>query len=674
MPDFNLTPNVTARPAAVRGGSSNILLPVITADIAGNASRRLTGAVTGVIESSLQQRKELKLYERKEEQVFVTEAHNTISGVLNEFSNDFINNSDLKDYKGFVEKFDKKSEELIAEHSKNLSPYAQKVLKESMLVNKQLYFNKVNSYRRNKMEAAKKNALQATMTQAFENAVAITPEPGQEDLSFLQSNDAAYRMSKQFGGGDTRSSIIAYSKKSNQDLPEAFAEQSLNKSRIEVEKELKALTGAAKPDAELIAKKKTLLSAIDSAIISERAVQENIDKVLAGRFDRYVKTWDLASAENLIKNASAAGGGEFKASDNTLKKMNEVLVKYKGIAQIQQVNSVVSAKVFAGYNYRQNSPADLTIRETEAKQAIRKNIKNPKLQKQALINFDKQATEQKKLYEAAWLKDKHNILNYWGKNNFNQKQVDDYINELEPAYSVEKVGELRQMAKSYVGAEIMTSAGVEKQHQVTFDSAQAARDGYGYVGQQVFEIKNEQDFISYFQLKGGRLTPAKRAELSRLYSNKNMNVDAKILNNVLKKYEYKLDDFVKRGGAEAISRMLPAGKEAGYDETDKAVSKWLNEKISEDRMRNSTGLRSDLWGDAEYQYIDQEEMQRLYREEYVKFKADGVLPPWMKEKPTAGSLKRFAQTKGMKLDGDEYRLEVQDPYRFIAGYKKGAFK
>ena len=119
------------------------------------------------------------------------------------------------------------------------------------------------------------------------------------------------------------------------------------------------------------------------------------------------------------------------------------------------------------------------------------------------------------------------------------------------------------------------------ERRVSFDSLQAARNGFGMIGNQKFEIKNENDFIEYYFRTGG-INSAERVNtlIKTIPEQRAKPLISKRLKNVLDAFgKKKLDDFIAQGGAEAISRMLPAGKIASYRETYDAVAKWLNQEI-----------------------------------------------------------------------------------------------
>lgn len=660
MPKNDLTPDVIARPAVVGGNqANNIMLPVFEGAIIGNAAVRLSEALGRTIGLAGEYAQHNAVIERKEQGALALIGTNSYSSDMVKYIDNSSRDATIESNANFTDKFEKYSTELKAKYSKGLSQAGLKMFDNAIAGKKQTFLNAYSKNYEQKLDTINKEAKKAMLQQNTKDAIAILPSAGQDDLAMEESISSVQGYSRSQGYRATRESVQKFAKANGITIAENFMTGDLVAYQGILKKDLTALEKAKKPDEKEIEKKDALLGAINSIIVSEKAVQDNIDTIQAGRYDNYIKAGDLVSAENLINNASPKGGGEYKVSPLVLSKMKENLTKHQGVQKVGTVCSDALNASYAGFNPLKDNEADLVIKVAEARREVAKrfsgkNLNDQKLKKQALSRFDTAVGSQTQAHKVALIAKEKQLLNGWKKDKLNAYQIDQQLTKLGPEVNAEFLGKLRSLAKNYTGQEANTPTGQREQRRISFNALQAARDGFGMHNGQKVEINNEDNFFDYYLMTGGVNSVEKANALSKQYHNKDMNVDAKIMNNVLKKYKYPLDDFVSRGGAEAISRMLPAGRIATYEEVDKATTRWLNEDIHEDHWSNDDGKRSKLWSDATHQYISQEEMKEIAGDD-----------------ATPGEIRKIAADKGMKFNGTEYVLDVEDPYKFIKGYKKG---
>jgi hypothetical protein len=663
MPKDNLQPDVIARPAVVGGSqANNIMLPVFEGAIVGNAAVRLSEALGRTIGLAGEYAKHNAVIERKEQGALMLTGANSYSSDMSKFIDDSGRDATIENNANFKDKFEKHSTELKAKYAKGLNPVGLKMFDNAIASKKQTYLNTYSRTYEQKLDVINKEAKKATLQQNTKDAIAILPGDGEDDLSMDESIASVQAFSRSQGYKATRESVQKFAKTNGITVAENFMTGDLGAYQRILQKDLTALKKAEKPDEKEIEKKDALLGAVNSIIVSEKAVQDNIDTVQAGRYDNYIKAGDLVSAKNLVDNASPGGGGKYKTSPLVLSKLKENLTKHQGVQKVTSVCNEGLQLAYAGFNPLKDNEADLVTKVAEVRREIGKkfsgsSLNDQKSKKTALARFDTAVRTQNQAHKAALLAKQSEILNFWKDKKMNAMQIDEQIGKLAPELNAEFVGKLRALAKNYTGQETSTPGGIMKQRQISFDALQAARDGFGMYNGQKIEINNEGDFFDYYLLTGGVNSVQKASALSKQYRNKEQTIDKQTLDNVLSAFgNKKLDDFVARGGAEAVSRMLPAGEVASYKDTYDAVAKWLNQEIHEDNYWNSTGSRKDNWSDATHQYVSKGEMEKRYMIEH------GInYAPGFKE------LKQFGDNKGFKFNDTEevWRLDVEDKYRFI---------
>lgn len=674
MPN-QILPSVIARPST--GNISVGASPIPSSPLLGNIAKGIQSVTSGAMSAA----EEYNRLFIQEQQVLVTQSHNRISSELSDFTNEYMQNAKPGDFLKFEEAFNKKSEEVFAKHSVDLSEFAQKKLRDSMSINNQMFINKAKDYGERKMTEQMLAASKSALDQSLSLAIEYNPAAGKEDLSMMQVKDAAYIRSKFNGGGDTVKTIKVYAKNSDQELPENLDNQPLVKTRAEVNSELEELRKTEPIGSEEVIKKRHLLAAIDSAIISEKAIQDTVDQVQAGRFDRFIANGDIDSARNLIENIDP-GNADNKdtVSSKVFTKMKKTFKKYDDIATVQKMTNLAINNTQKEFNFRTDSISQYDIQAAEMKNWLSRNIKDPVLKDKALRLYNSHVLEQKRIYSSELLREQSSVIEAWQKNNVSQIERERQIENISPKYSSEFIDKLKKASNSIAQTFATSSTGRVVQNTVEFETMQAVKNGYGVIDvngvKTNYPVDTAEKMKTFFLLKGGSLTTSVANNLDEMYRKKDEIVNVNTLKDVLQKYDKTVEEFVNAGGAGALPRLLTPGKVATYAELDKAVSTWMNETITTPSwfgFSSSTTKRKDDFNDSASQFVTYANMKTEYVKKFEEFAQKGTLPPWMMPDASVTSVSRFAKEfYGMELNVDDkvYILKKADPYRYIINYRK----
>ena len=366
---------------------------------------------------------------QKEQQVLATQAHNSISAELNLFSNEFAQ-SDNPDWTSFDKKFETKSSELYSKAAEKLSPFAQKKLKDSMIINEQGYKNNVQGYREKQLARNRELSSAGTYKQSEQNASTIPPSPGKPDLFFDQFVVESGKRADQVGLQDTPASINRYMQSSGQSI-ENFNSQSLSDSKKVVEKQLKGLKVGTNEYTE----KKVLLDSIDSAIARKNFIQNGVDRVQTARFNGYIKEGTpegFFSANNLIQNSSPEGGG-YQVSEAVLGSMKKTLKGRVDIEVASNNSNLAIANVRAeNPNANLIGASELNLKISTNGNNLLKSMNNldPKIQKMAMDNYSKQSIALKQNNADQRVDFRTKVRTLWDEQKLKPVQISQEIDKL----------------------------------------------------------------------------------------------------------------------------------------------------------------------------------------------------------------------------------------------------
>ena len=242
----NLQPSVVARPAALGGGAraNNIMLPVFEGAIVGNAAYRLSKTLNNVVGVASEYAQRNTMIKNKEQHVKVMNLYNQAGPEMRSYLQNGMRG--FSDGLDFANKFTKFNTELLAKYSKDLAPVGKKMLKASLDSKQKNYLGQYqNAYQQHlhTEEIAGKKALLVDSTQ---DAIAILPLPGAEDVTMLNSiaNVQAYMKSQ--GHADTRATMVKYAKSAGIQLPDNLMTGNLGVYSRMLDKDLAVLKKAEK--------------------------------------------------------------------------------------------------------------------------------------------------------------------------------------------------------------------------------------------------------------------------------------------------------------------------------------------------------------------------------------------------------------------------------------------
>ena len=608
----------------VQGG--NPMLPVISADIASQASTNLARVAGDFIGVAAEYSARQVALAKQEQQVLATQQHNIISAKLNQFINDAAQ-SDDPDWTNLDSKIDEYSAELYSNASKNLSPYAQKRLKDSMIINEQIYKNNAQAYRMRQLEANKKAGAVLTLDNAKNTAV----NAADLELALPQLVNALSSSASVNGLKDTKESLNRYRKGQKTDTSD---KQTLDEQLKTAKEEL----GKTKLGTNEYAEKKTLVDTIQSVKNRETYIQAGVDSMYLARADRFIKAGDYASLKTLVDNVS---NGE--VSSGALAKMKSVYSQYEEINIAESNVKVIIGQVYpAGINPLKESTADRDKRILEGEIKAGKVSKNPKINEKSIKYYKNIVAVQERAYEIS--KNQYMSKSMDVFSNLNQAERSSYLDKERPGLSSENYAELQKILITYNQREISDPNEIENQYEINYTAVNAARDGY-WVDKKGnrYDIKSEKDFINYFRSIDGMVnSPSARDKLAKQYATRNEVIDMNSFINASRYYNQSPDKLIKKGVPFELVKggyLPPLDTKIGKyskEQINKAMGNYLNDHLTPSYIWGAIGGNID-------KTLSHDSMIKSYMLTHDN------------NMPNNKQLEEYADSRNMVLNGNVYK-------------------